>query len=65
MGNCSEIHNVLSKSGTQSVSEPPQECVNGFVNYSIDLNVLVHSFVELIDTLESDINERKRFESST
>jgi hypothetical protein len=42
------------------VSGPPEEGVNSFVNMSIDLNVLVHSLVERIDTFGSNIKEGKR-----
>jgi hypothetical protein len=35
---------------------------NSFVNTSIDLNVLVHLFVDRIDRLESNIKERKTME---
>ena len=59
MGDSSEIHEVFSKSGTKSVSGA-QEGVNSFVNTSIDLNVLVHSLVDRIDMLESNLNERTK-----
>jgi hypothetical protein len=35
---------------------------NSFVNTSIDLNVLVHLFIDRIDRLESNIKERKTME---
>jgi predicted AAA+ superfamily ATPase len=57
------VYEAFSKSGTQSVSGQPQEGVNSLVNTSID--VLVHSLVDRIDTLESSIKERKRHRSST
>jgi predicted AAA+ superfamily ATPase len=57
------VYETFSKSGTQSVSGQPQEGVNSLVNTSID--VLVHSLVDRIDTLESSIKERKRHRSST
>jgi hypothetical protein len=57
LGDSSEIHEVLSKSYTQSVSGA-QEGVNSFVNNNIDLNVLVHSLVNRIDTLECKLKER-------
>jgi len=60
LGDSSEIHEVFSKSSTKSVSGPPQEGVNRFVNTNIDLNVLVHSLVDRFDTLESNIKERKK-----
>jgi len=58
----SEIHKVLSKSCTQSVSGA-QEGVDSFVNTNIDLNVLVHSLVDRIDMLESNLKERKKVEA--
>ena len=61
-GDFSEIHEVLSKSYTQSVNGV-QEGVNGFVN-TIDLIVLVHSLVDRIDTLECKLKERN-IESNT
>jgi hypothetical protein len=45
------------------VSGAPQEGVNSFVNTSIDLNVLVHSLVDRIDRLESNLKERKKVET--
>lgn len=62
MGDSSEIHEVFSKLGIQSVSGPPQGCVSSFANTSIDLNVLVHSLVDRNDTLESNINKKKKVE---
>lgn len=63
LGDSSEIHEVFSKSSTQSVSGPPQEGINSFVNTNIDLNVLVHSLVDRIDKLESNQKERKKLET--
>ena len=57
LGDSTEIHEDLSKSGTKSVSGLPQEDVNSSVNTSIDINVLVHSLVDRIDTLESNLKK--------
>jgi hypothetical protein len=64
LGDSSEIQEVLLNQVHKSV-RGAQEGVNSFVNTRIDFNVLVHSLVDRIDMLESNVKERKRYGSST
>jgi hypothetical protein len=64
LGDSSEIQEVLLNQVNKSV-RGAQEGVNSFVNTNIDFNVLVHSLVDRIDMLESNVKERKRYGSST
>ena len=64
LGDSSEIQEVLVIRVHKSVSGA-QEGVNSFVNTNIDFNVLVHSRVDRIDMLESNVKERKRYGSPT